>query len=171
MLGFIVATKTQSANATIAEASDRLINDGVVVVGACQINDDPNDGTPYHMDLHMIPDGQVIRISQSLGPLSSGCRLDPAALEQAVGLANAQLATQPQLFIANKFGKQEAEGRGFRPVIAEALGQGVPVLLAVRDETLPSFHAFTDGIGQELPNDIEAVLRWARATMDECAQA
>ena len=171
MLGYIVATKTQSANATIAEVSRRLLAQGINVVGACQINDDPNDGTPYHMDLHTIPEGQVIRISQSLGPLASGCRLDPAALEQAVGIAAAQVATGPDFLIANKFGKQEAEGRGFRPVVAEALGNGVPVLLAVRDETLPGFEAFTDGIGQELPNDVAAVLAWAQATLAEVAQA
>ena len=165
MLGYIVATKTMTANTTLAEVSRRLLADGIVLAGACQINDDPNDGTPYHMDLHMIPSGQVIRISQNLGPLASGCRLDGSALEEAAGIVTAQLDAQPQMVLANKFGKQEAEGRGFRPVIGSALAAEIPVLLAVRDETLPKFHAFTEGLGEELPNDVEAVYAWAKATL------
>ncbi len=35
------------------------------------------------MDARVLPDGPVIRISQSLGPAARGCRLDPAALEPA----------------------------------------------------------------------------------------
>ncbi len=167
MLAYIVASKSKTANPTLAEVSRRLTAQGLALVGACQINDDPQDGTPYEMDLHMIPGGQVIRISQSLGPLSSGCRLDGAALEQAVGIVQRQIEDGADLLIANKFGKQEAEGRGFRPVIGDALASGIPVLLAVRDVTLPDFHRFTDGIGQELPNDIEAVLAWVAETVGQ----
>jgi hypothetical protein len=168
MLGYVIATKTSTANPTLTEAIRQLRAEGVVVAGACQVNDDPQDGSPYHMDLHMIPSGRVIRISQNLGALSSGCRLDPTALEEAVGLVEASL-DGAELLLANKFGKQEAEGRGFRPVIGAALAAGIPVLLAVRDETVPAFQAFTEGMGEELPNDPAAVLEWARRTVAELA--
>lgn len=169
MLGYIIATKTQTANTTLTEVSRRLLAEGVTLVGACQINDDPQDGTPYHMDLHLIPDGDVIRISQNLGPLASGCRLDGAALEQAAGKVQAKLSSAPQMLLANKFGKQEAEGRGFRPVVGEALAAGIPCLLAVRDETVPAFIEFTEGMGEELPNDVDAVMAWAKQTLLETA--
>ena len=161
MLGYVIATKTVTANPTLVHVAQELTGDGVRVAGTCQINDDPQDGSPYHMDLHMIPSGQIIRISQDLGPLASGCRLDTSALEGAVGIAQSSLDGAAFL-LANKFGKQEADGRGFRPVVAEALARDIPVLLAVRDETLPVFHEFTGGIGEELPNDPAAVLTWAR---------
>ncbi|NIY72167.1 DUF2478 domain-containing protein [Marivivens donghaensis] len=169
MLGYIIATKTQTANTTLTEVSRRLLAEGVTLVGACQINDDPQDGSPYHMDLHLIPDGDIIRISQNLGPLSSGCRLDGAALEQAAGKVQSKLAGDPQMLLANKFGKQEAEGRGFRPVVGEALAAGIPCLLAVRDETVPAFIEFTEGMGEELPNNVDAVMAWAKQTLLETA--
>ncbi|HCK08169.1 MAG TPA: 3-dehydroquinate dehydratase, partial [Rhodobacter sp.] len=41
------------------------------------------------------------------------------ALEQAVGLVMISLAQQKSdMLIINKFGKQEVDGRGFRPAIA-----------------------------------------------------
>ncbi|MEX5726690.1 hypothetical protein Ga0609869_000043 [Rhodovulum iodosum] len=49
------------------------------------------------------------------------CRLDPAALETAVGLVAAGLSSGADLLIVNKFGKHEAAGRGFRYVVAEAV--------------------------------------------------
>ncbi len=168
MLGYVIATKETTANPTLAEVARILQSEGVTIAGACQINEDPQDGSPYHMDLHMIPSGQVVRISQSLGPLSSGCRLDGAALEEAVGLVQTSLEGAT-LLIANKFGKQEAEGRGFRPLIGEALAAGIPVLLAVRDETLCTFETFTEGVGEELPNDTATVLQWVRQVMKEAA--
>ena len=58
MLGYVIATKTSTANPTLTEAIRQLRAEGVVVAGACQINDDPQDGSPYHMDLHMIPSGR-----------------------------------------------------------------------------------------------------------------
>ena len=41
MLGYVIATKTSTANPTLTEAIRQLRAEGVVVAGACQINDDP----------------------------------------------------------------------------------------------------------------------------------
>ena len=65
----------------------------------------------------------------------------------------------------NRFGKQEADGRGFRPVIGEALAQGIPVILALRPDFLPAFAAFTEGLGVALPTDAAALTDWAAAQL------
>jgi nucleoside-triphosphatase THEP1 len=117
------------------------------------------------MNLHVLAGAEVIRISQNLGPAASGCRLDADGLERTVALAEAALAAHPDLLILNKFGKQEAEGRGFRPLIGEALAKGVPVLTAVRDTNRAAFDAFAEGIAEEIPAEAEAVLAWCRTIL------
>jgi len=117
------------------------------------------------MDLHVLPGGTVIRISQSLGALSEGCRLDPDGLERAVGLVDRALEAHPKLLIVNKFGKQEVEGRGFRPLIGKALAMGLPVLVAVNRQNAEGFAAFADGLAEPLPPEVAEVLSWCRAQL------
>ncbi|MEM9638029.1 MAG: DUF2478 domain-containing protein, partial [Pseudomonadota bacterium] len=95
-----------------------LIADGLRPAGTVQINTERVDAGPCDMDVIVLPDGPSIRISQSLGPQARGCRLDPAALETAVGLVQTRLS-ESDCLIVNKFGKHEADGRGFCPAIAE----------------------------------------------------
>ncbi|SLN51703.1 hypothetical protein PSA7680_02696 [Pseudoruegeria aquimaris] len=137
-----------------------LIAAGYRPAGVAQINTEvPCDG-PCDMDVRVLPDGPDIRISQSLGPDARGCRLDPAALEQAVGLVSARLADGPDCLIVNKFGKHEADGRGFRPVIAEALALGVPVIVGLNRMNAEAFAAFTEGLAHPLPPRAEALRGW-----------
>ncbi|MET4101938.1 hypothetical protein ABIE58_001362 [Roseovarius sp. MBR-78] len=104
---------------------------GLRLCGTVQVNTDCGPGRVCDMDVRVLPDGPVIRISQSLGTEARGCRLDPEALEQAVAAAEARLAAGCDLVIVNKFGKHEAEGRGFRSLIAEAVARDVPVVMGV----------------------------------------
>jgi nucleoside-triphosphatase THEP1 len=122
-----------------AGQTDRLLHDfatraaarGLRLCGAVQVNTDCGPGRRCDMDLRVLPDGPVIRISQSLGAGARGCRLDPEALEHAVAGAGARLAAGADLVIVNKFGRHEAGGRGFRTLIAEALASRVPVVMGV----------------------------------------
>lgn len=112
------------------------------------------------MDLRILGDGAVIRISQNLGISAESCRLDSGALAQAVARAEAVLARGADLVIINKFGKQECFGRGFRDFIATALARGVPVLLSVPQEQLAGFHAFAQDLAE--PVTARSVLDWCR---------
>ena len=62
-----------------------------------------------------------------------------------------------RLLVINKFGKHEAEGRGFRPLIGEALAMGLPVILGVNGLNLPLFLDFAEGMAEALPADAEAI--------------
>jgi hypothetical protein len=112
------------------------------------------------MDVRVLPDGPVIRISQSLGRLSSGCRLNAEALERAVGLARAQLDRGADIMLVNKFGKHEAEGRGFRDLIAEALDRDLPVLCGLNATNAPAFEAFTGGMATSLAPTADVLFQW-----------
>ena len=61
-----------------------VLERGLRPVGIVQINTERDAASPCDMDVQVLPDGPVIRISQSLGHLSKGCRLDPSVLEKAV---------------------------------------------------------------------------------------
>lgn len=115
------------------------------------------------MDLIDLTSGARLNISQKLGQHSTGCRLDGAAIEAAAmvvadGLGAARLA--PDLMMLNRFGKQEATGHGFYPVIVSALERGVPVLVGVNDLNRPTFEAFAAGLAVELLDSQSAVLGW-----------
>ena len=145
-----------------------LARQGLRTSGTVQINT-PRGAGPCDMDVEVLPEGPVICISQSLGRGSTGCRLDPYALERAVGLVEASLASGPDCLIVNKFGKHEAEGRGFRPLIAEALSRDVPVLVGLNQLNAPAFHVFTEGLAVELPPTLPALTAWFAASRREAA--
>lgn len=158
-------------------ASDALFHDvamtlkarGWRLAGAVQVNTDRGPDAPCDMDVLVLPDGPMVRISQSLGPGSRGCRLDVPALEQAVGLAKAQVAEGVDLMIINKFGKHEADGRGFRELIGEAAAAGIPVIVGLNETNRPAFEAFTGGAAEALPADRQAILDWVEAARREAA--
>lgn len=138
---------------------------GLPLAGVVQQNLTP-EGTAPDCACEMMlifpsePDAAPVRISQNLGRGSKGCRLDAGALEQAVARVEAQLTHQnPALLILNRFGKQEALGRGFCPPLAQALAQGVPVLIAVPDDYRQNFDTYCDGMATQMTP--EAARDWA----------
>lgn len=143
---------------------ERLATDlaarGFRCCGTVQINTERADAGPCDMDVRVLPDGAILRISQDLGPQARGCRLDPAALETAVGLVAAGLSSGADLLIVNKFGKHEAEGRGFRDVIAEAVALGIPVLVGLNALNRPAFESFAEGLAIQLPPEPALLMAW-----------
>lgn len=163
MLGYVVGTGAGTADALLVTVANRLAAHGLRLAGAVQHNSPAADGCACDMDLAVLAPGQVVRISQTLGRNASGCRLDADGLERAVALVEAALTSAPQLLILNKFGQQEAMGRGFYTTIGRALEAGIPVLLAVNQKKLPAFLAFAGDLATALPADADALCAWALA--------
>ena len=120
------------------------------------------DDPACDMLLQVLPDGPVIRINQNLGQQAKGCRLDGDALEQAV-MQVAARGNGAQVLVVNKFGKLEAAGRGYVPLIVQALDLGLPVLVGVSALNLPDLVAFTGDMATPLPEDPSAIAAWALA--------
>ncbi|PJF09751.1 DUF2478 domain-containing protein [Pseudorhodobacter sp. MZDSW-24AT] len=170
MLGFISAPARGAGDTLLARVAARLTAQGVLLGGVVQVNTETDPDSPCLMDLRLLGGGRVIRISQSLGRHATGCRLDTAGLEEAAGLVAEQLhRARPHLLIVNKFGKQEAEGRGFRPVIAEAIALGVPVLTSVAEKNRAGFDLFSDGLASFLPVDEDMVFNWCLGMLANAA--
>lgn len=159
-LAYVTTTDRGATDRLLSAVAEHLLASGAKLAGVVQTNTECTDSSRCDMDVRVLPAGDTIRISQSLGTQSRGCRLDPAALEQAVGYVTASLADAPQLLIINKFGKHEADGRGFRPVIAEALAQDIPVLVGVNGLNREKFLEFTGGEAEQLTPDLTAISAW-----------
>nr|WP_316701829.1 DUF2478 domain-containing protein [Paracoccus thiocyanatus] len=170
MLGFVtIQDQTPGAgDRLLTAAAERLAAAGMRLAGAVQINTETSPGCDCDMDLRILgDDGLPVRITQSLGLGSQGCRLDTGALAQAVARTESVLARGADLMIVNKFGKQECFGRGFRETIARALAAGIPVLVHVPDEQLPGFHAFAGDLAQ--PVCADRIDDWCRARLADTA--
>lgn len=117
------------------------------------------------MSVRVLSGGPAIKITQNLGGGSDACRLDPAAIAEAVArVENAGLG-EADLFILNKFGPEEAAGRGFRAAMGTALEHGVPVLVGVGTASQPAFEAFAGGCAEALPDNAEALRDWCTQSL------
>ena len=165
-IGVVSVTGRGEIDRLLSEAAAGLARDGIRTAGL--VRDES-----YHcsaangcdMMVRVLPDGPVIRITQDLGPGSDACRLDPSAIVRAVAEVEARGLAGVGLFILNKFGPEEAAGRGFRSVIARALEQGIPVLIGVGPASRAEFDRFTAGLAEPLPPDTEAIALWCRRTL------
>lgn len=165
MLAYTMAEGRGNTDLILERLAAILTTRGLRCCGTVQINSEPADKSPCDMDVRVLPDGPVLRISQSLGPSARGCRLDPAALEVAVGLVESRLAAGADLLIINKFGKHEAEGRGFRVVIAQAVAMDVPVLVGVNTLNRAAFEDFAEGLAIHLPPERGALADWVQGAV------
>ncbi|WP_099823602.1 DUF2478 domain-containing protein [Oceaniglobus indicus] len=170
-IAYTMAPARGDTDRLLFAVAEDLAASGYRTCGTVQINTDRGE-QPCDMDVRVLPDGPVLRISQSLGRGARGCRLDPASLETAVGLVEAGLNHGADIVIVNKFGKHEAEGRGFRTIIAAAIARDIPVLVGVNALNLDAFLAFVGAEATRLEPSKDTLARWldtAMATTGEAA--
>jgi hypothetical protein len=155
----------------LARFARGLLRRGRRVAGVIQ-SDRPRPGRrKCDMFLENLATGESVLISVDRGAEARGCRLDHAALAQATLWAEQALALNPELLILNKFGKEEALGRGFFPAIAEALGRGVPVVAGVSALNLAAAQTLTGGIATLIEPGRDALDEWFHShTTGACSQ-
>lgn len=154
--------------------TDQLLSDiaaelqtaGAKLCGAVKILEDaPDNAHACDMDLQILPDGPKVRITQSLGEGSLGCRLNPMAITEAVAATEQIGSAGFDMFVLNKFGPEESEGRGFCTAIATALENDTPVLVGVGASCREAFDTFAAGLAEDLPPDPEAIRDWCQAAL------
>ncbi|NIZ14885.1 DUF2478 domain-containing protein [Phaeobacter sp. HF9A] len=170
-LAYVMTTERGATDRLLTALAARLAELGIRTAGIVQTNTECYDNKLCDMDVRVLPEGETIRISQSLGEGARGCRLNPEALERAVGQVTAALATTPapQVLLVNKFGKHEADGRGMRPIIGEALAMGLPVVTGVNRMNVAAFENFAEGVAEEAAPDLEALVAWIKAAISQAA--
>lgn len=150
----------------LTKAADQLLGRGVALAGIVKKLDyAAGYDNGCDMEVRVLPEGPVIKITQSLGKGSDACRLDPGAIADAVSRVENSALADADLFILNKFGPEEAAGRGFCNVIGTALEQGVPVLVGVGAGVRAAFDTFVDGLAVTIPADETAILEWCHSAI------
>ena len=158
---YVVIPERGALDPLMADLAQNLHSHGLRLAGVVQSHHNRPGRLKCDLALQLLPDGALRPISQDLGPLAEGCRLDVGALESVV-IEVSQSLPGADLLLINRFGKIEAEGRGFVSVISEALGAGQSVLIGVAPRWVEAFGAFAGDLAEELPADLAALEAWAR---------
>lgn len=160
-IGYINLRDGEEMDICMRQTVALLEKAGLRVAGAIHAPYTGEDRSRCDMHLRILPDGPLIGISQDLGEHARGCRLDSAALEMAVGEAAARF-TDASVLVINKFGKHEAEGRGFVSMIVDAMDRDIPVIIGVNGLNLEAFLAFSDGCAEALEAEPAIIASWAQ---------
>ena len=108
------------------------------------------DGDALGRPVRDIATGESLPIMQELGADATGCSVDPSAIAAAAQRLARAIAARPQLLVVNRFGRLEAEGRGMRVEIAQALIDEIPLIVCVPRRHLDAWNAFADGLDAQI---------------------
>ena len=160
-LARVTSTERGGIDRVLSDVADRLQAMDASLVGIVKVQDYASGfENGCDMKVRVLPEGPVIKITQDLGAGSGACRLDPGAITNAVSCVEASSFDQADLFILNKFGPEEAAGRGFCNVIGNALEHGIQALVGVGADNIPAFDSFAGGLAVTLPDDVEKIVDW-----------
>lgn len=165
---YVCSDEERRTDAVLAAVAERAAQAGIRLAGTVQLADPGGAQEQCDITLGLLPDGERHNISLPLQPGVTGCRLNPEALEQAVMVVQARLA-DAQALVVNKFGKQEAAGRGLVGAIGDACADGLPVLVGVSAQWLEAFLGFADEKAQALPADEDQIMTWLQAACVKAA--
>jgi hypothetical protein len=103
--------------------------------------------------------GREFPASQTLGPGSTSCQLDPAAFADASVVLREALPRSPQLVVCNRFGALEAGGKGFADELLALMAAEVPMLTVVAEPYVAAWREFS-GDAPLLPPVSDAWSAW-----------
>lgn len=169
LLAGIAAAKREPVDDVLEEAAARLAAAGLKVGGFVQTDRDERLECCRDTFLKSLSDGSRRLITQPLGAEATGCRLDPRRLAEASMAAVAELEGGLDAIVLNRFGKDEAEGRGFRDVIGKALEAKVAVIVAVRPDHAAALSEFGGEYATLLPARADAIVAWCLAALSRAS--
>jgi nucleoside-triphosphatase THEP1 len=146
----LIYTDSEAADRLLRETALALLEAGHSLAGLVQHNQPRPGRSRCDMVLEELASGDLVPISQDRGPHARGCALDVHQLLDGMQRVRRAIAMQPDLVILNKFGKTESEGGGFRPLIAEAIEAGLPLLIAVPWRNIDSWRLFAGELSRDI---------------------
>ncbi len=141
---------TEAVDVLLVRIARRLKDAGLRLTGFVQHDEPREDRAKCDMVLEELSGGDRFRISEDRGRHARGCRLNADWLLKASTVVRGTLFEGPDALVLNKYGKVEAEGGGFRDLIALSLELGVPILIAVPCRNLDSWRAYAGGMSMDL---------------------
>ena len=168
-IGVVVYDGGLVRDALIAQCAAALVASGCRLGGVVQSNPHPHGRRRCDMYVKDLLGGDEIKISLDRGNEARGCRLDPDAFARIDAWVERAVLERVDLLIINKFGKEEAHGRGLRPAIAEALIAEIPLLIGVSTQNLCDFLTFVGDSTTRLRPDMKATTAWCRNAIERRA--
>jgi len=162
----VSSEKRGETDRLLTGVADRLREEGSALAGIVkELSHISAYDNGCDVKVRVMPEGPVIQVTQNLGAGSDACRLDPAAIATAVATVESGSLDEADLFILNKFGPEEAAGRGFISAIVKALERDIPVLVGVGTANREAFDSFAGGLAESLPADPDTIRDWCLAAM------
>ncbi len=168
-IGAVVYDDGLFSDALIAQCAAGLAASGYRLGGIVQSNAHPPGRRRCDMFVKDLLGGDEIKISLDRGNEARGCRLDPDAFARIDAWIERAVLERVDLLIINKFGREEAHGRGLRSVIAKALIAEIPLLIGVSTRNLCAFQTFVGDSATRLEPDIGAITAWCRKAIERGA--
>ena len=168
-IGVVVYGDGRFGDALIAQCAAGLVASGYRLGGVVQSNAHRRGRRRCDMYVKDLLGGDEIKLSLDRGNEARGCHLDPDAFARIDAWVERAVLERVDLLIINKFGKEEAHGRGLRPVIAEALIAEIPLVIGVSTQNLCDFLTFVGDSATRLRPDIEAMTAWCRNAIERGA--
>ncbi len=169
-IGAIVYDDGLFADVLIARCAAGLVAAGYRLGGVVQSNAHRPGRRRCDMYVKDLFGGDEIKISLDRGNEARGCRLDPDAFARIDAWVERAVLERVDLLIINKFGKEEAHGRGLRPVVAEALIAEIPLVIGVSTRNLCDFLTFVGDSAARLRPDIGAITAWCQNAIERGAR-
>jgi nucleoside-triphosphatase THEP1 len=161
-IGAVVYDDGLFRDALLARCAAGLVAAGYRLGGLVQSNAHRRGRRRCDMYVKDLLGGDEIKISLDRGNDARGCRLDPDAFARIDAWVERAVLERVDLLIINKFGREEARGRGLRPVIAEALLAEIPLVIGVSTRNFCEFLTFVGDSVTPLRPEIEAITAWCR---------
>ena len=155
--------RTIGVDKLMREAAAALKNLGLNLAGVIQTPSLVDNCDVRSVRLMNLGSGREVEILQDLGKFAQGCRLNPQTISDVAADLHESLSKRPDLLIINRFGRAEAEGHGLRQILERAATDGVPVLIAVREDYVDDWNRFHGGMAQFLSPRLDDILTWSRA--------
>jgi len=159
-IGFVVYDRDSKPDPVLREVVRRLEVQRVRVRGLLQHGEQNEAAVCATMTLEDIGTGRRVQIFERRGHETRGCRLDPSGLAEAAVWVRESIEARPEILFINRFGRQEAEGRGLVDEIGAALSADIPTIIPVGRALLPDWEEFAGGEGMHLPNDADGLEAW-----------
>jgi nucleoside-triphosphatase THEP1 len=160
-LAAIVYDDGIAVDALMSAFARELVEAGVAVRGVVQLPPEKGGcGPRAPMRLQVVATGEIMPICQELGPGAGSCCLDTSALADAATMLRRDALQTSDIVLFSKFGKQEANGGGFRAELAFAASEGRTVLTAVKRGLVHKWLEFTGGQGTLLDHHLWVVRNW-----------
>lgn len=164
-LGVLVYAPGRNVDALIVRLAARLKARGLRLAGLLQHDRGECGASDFAMNLEDLATGALLPLALPQPPQPQVCRLDPAGLAAGAAALAAALAEPADLVLVNKFGRQEALGRGLRDELAAAILSGRPVLTSVREDFLPAWIDFAGPDWTRLSPDLATLEAWCATVL------